>query len=102
MLRKPSPKTPAQAKTLSKPAAEAIAYAGLSMLADEPERMARFFSLSGIDPRHIRKLAGTPAFQAAVLDHIRRDETLLLAFCANHRIDPLDVGRAERLLTGGR
>ena len=102
MLRKPLPKTYAQRLTLSQPAAEAIAYAGLTMLAGEPERMARFFSLSGIDPAEIRQLAGTPAFQASVLDHIRGDESLLLAFCANQNIDPLDVGRAEALLSGRR
>ena len=81
-------------------AARSIAFGGLGMLAEDPDRIARFFNLSGLDPAQIRELAGTPAFQAAVLAHIRADETLLLTFAANQAIDPEDVGRAEHLLSG--
>ena len=87
---------------LNRQDAEAIAFAGLSMLAAEPERMMRFFSLSGLDPANIRELARLPAFQAAVLAHIRGDESLLLAFAANQGIDPVDVGKAEAVLSGER
>jgi hypothetical protein len=80
--------------------AEAIAYAGLAMLAGEQERMGRFFGLSGLDPAQIRELAPTAAFQTALIAHIRGDESLLLAFAANQGLDPAQVGQAEQLLSG--
>lgn len=80
--------------------AEAIALAGLTMLAGEPERMGRFFGLSGLDPAEIRQLATSAAFQTAVLAHIRGDESLLLAFAANQALDPAQVAQAEAILSG--
>jgi len=85
---------------LSQDDAESIAYAGLAMMAGEPERMARFMSLSGLDPAQIRQLAATRAFQTAILAHIRGDESLLLAFAANQGIDPSQVELAEVVLSG--
>ena len=87
-------------QALTSDRAEAIALAGLSMLAGDPERIARFFALSGLDPADIRQLAMSATFQCAVLAHIRGDETLLLAFAANQDIDPLAIGEAERILSG--
>ena len=78
--------------------AEAIATAGLAALAENPERIARFFALSGLDPSQIRTLAPLPDFQAAVLAHIRADESLLLTFAANLGIDPPRIEQAETLL----
>jgi len=80
--------------------AETIALSGLAMLADAPERMGRFFELSGLDATQIRELATTAAFQTAVLAFIRSDESLLLAFASNLGIDPARVADAEVLLSG--
>lgn len=80
--------------------AEAIALAGLAVLADQPERIGRFLSVSGVAPGDIRTLAATSAFQAAVLTHIRADESLLLVFAAQLDIDPATVGDAEAKLSG--
>lgn len=87
-------------QAVSREDAEALAMAGLGMLAEDPARIARFFSLSGLDPSQIRELALTPAFQTAVLTHIRGDESLLLAFAANLGIDPARIADAELLLSG--
>ena len=83
---------------MSREDAEAIALAGLGVLAEDPSRIGRFFSLSGLDPSQIRELALTPAFQTAVLTHIRADESLLLTFAANLGIEPAKVAAAETLL----
>ena len=89
-------------QAVSREDAEGLAMAGLGMLAEDPARMARFFSLSGLDPSQIRELALTPAFQTAVLTHIRSDESLLLTFSANLGIEPTQVADAEALLSGQR
>ncbi len=82
--------------------AQAIALAGLAVLADQPERIGRFLSVSGVAPGDIRALAGTAAFQTAVLTHIRADESLLLVFAAQLGIDPARIGEAEAQLSGNR
>ena len=89
-------------RRLSQEDAEAIAVAGLALLANEPERLDRFLALSGLVPTEIRALAATAAFQAAVLAHIRADESFLLMFAANIGIPPELVGQAEALLGGSR
>ena len=87
-------------QAMSREEAEAIALAGLATLAQDPNRIARFFALSGLEPSQIRELATTPSFQTAVLGHFRGDESLLLVFAANLGIDPARVADAEALLSG--
>ncbi len=80
--------------------AEAIGLAALGFLAEEPQRLERFLSLSGMDAGDLSAQAGEPQMQAALLDHILEDETLLLVFAADKRIDPEQVGPARALLAG--
>ena len=82
--------------------AQAIAFAGLALLADQPERIGHFLSVSGVAPGDIRTLAGTSAFQTAILSHIRADESLLLVFAAQLGVDPARISEAEAQLSGGR
>ena len=81
-------------------AAENLAVAALGFIAAEPERLGRFLALSGIGPDSIRAAAREPQFLAGVLDHINSDERLLLAFAAEHDIDPEAVMRARDALAG--
>ena len=87
-------------RTILTEEAQAIAMAGLAMLADQPERMARFLAVSGVEPAQIRGLAETADFQAAILGHIRSDESLLLVFVAQLGIEPIRVSEAEASLGG--
>ena len=80
--------------------AETIAAAGLTLLAEVPERAGRFLALSGLDPANLRQIASTAAFQCAVLTHIRGDESLLLVLAARLGIDASRIADAERLLSG--
>src|SRR5499433_3948160 len=83
-------------------AAEALAIAALGFIAGEPDRLGRFLAVTGIGPDSIRAAAREPRFLAGVLDHVAADEQLLLAFAAEHEIDPDALMRARELLAGRR
>ena len=80
--------------------AEALAVAGLSFLAGEPERLGRFLALSGLGPHQLRTAAAEPEFLAGVLEHIAADEQLLLAFAVHASLEPKEIERARLLLAG--
>jgi hypothetical protein len=93
-LAKPMP------KTFDPDTAAAIAFKALAFLAADGDRLGRFMALTGIDPGAIRILARESSFQAAVLEHLLADETLLLQFCENEAIGAELPGLALRLLAG--
>lgn len=72
----------------------------LRLLAEEPERLARFMTLSGLGPADLRRLAAEPAFLGSVLSYVREDESLLLVLAAQLGVDPMAFAVAERALTG--
>ena len=80
--------------------AEALAAEGLGFLASDMERLEPFLSLTGLDPRNLRKAAAEPGFLAGVLDHIAGNERLLLVFAAESGRRPEDIARAHALLAG--
>ena len=82
-------------------AAEMLAIAALSFIAEEPERLAAFLSASGLTVERLRESAGTAGFLAGVLDHMLADESLLMAFADQAAIDPADIARARGALGGG-
>ena len=82
-------------------AASALAIAALRFIAEEPERLRIFLSLTGIDPQAIRAAAREPGFLLGVLDHLAGNESLLLAFARESEIDPEDVRVARTVLAGG-
>jgi hypothetical protein len=75
--------------------AEAMAITALTFLAADGARLSRFLDMTGIDPADLRRLAESPAFFGAILDHLLADEALLLAFCANHHIRPEGIAQAR-------
>jgi hypothetical protein len=87
-------------RKMTKDEAEEIATAGFGVLAEEPERTARFLNLSGLDPGQLRSIAGTTEFHLAVLEYVRRDESLLLVLAARLGIDAARIEMAERELAG--
>ena len=80
--------------------AAAISLRALGFLVADSDRLGRFMALTGIEPAAIRTLAPERSFQAAVLEHLLADETLLLQFCENEAIDAELPGLARRLLAG--
>lgn len=89
-------------KLLTIEAAETIGLQVLAFLAEDPERLGRFLSLTGIGPGEIRGAAGDPAFLAAVIGHLREDESLLLVFASTVNLPAEQLGEAEALLRGAR
>ena len=61
---------------MSPEAAEALAIQALSFLAEDSERLTRFFSVTGLDPAGIREASTAPGFLAGVLAYIASDEAL--------------------------
>jgi hypothetical protein len=84
----------------SKEAAETLAIQALGFLAEEPERLEAFLSVTGIAHEDIRQAAREPGFLAGVLDHMLADETLLMAFADSAGLDPASIARARRALGG--
>jgi len=84
----------------SREVAEELAIQALTFIADDPERLDRFLSLTGIGAGEIRAAATSPHFLAGVLDHMLGDEGLLIAFADSAGIDPTDIARARASLGG--
>lgn len=78
--------------------AETLALQGLTFLASDPLRLSRFMSLTGINPEELKSWAKAPRLQAAVLDHLLGDESLLLVFTAEAGLDPQSIAPARQLL----
>ncbi len=100
MARFPSRQTKRQRDAAQTEAATALAIAALSFIADDPERLGRFLSLTGIDPQMIRAAAQEPGFLLGVIDHLAADESLLLGFAQEHEINPDEVRVARSVLAG--
>ena len=79
--------------------AERLAIEGLSFIAGDENRFARFLAVTGYDPKAIRAEAGSPDFLAGVLDFLLSDESQLLVFASHSGTDPALVGEAKRALT---
>ncbi len=78
--------------------AEAIALHALTFLASDGQRLGRFLSLTGIGPDELRAWAEAPHLQAAVLEHMLADESLLLVFASQTGAQPDEIGPAHALL----
>ena len=78
--------------------ANEIALKSLAFLAEDAQRLQHFMAQTGIDVDTLRHDAGAPYLQAAVLDYLARDESLLLVFAANSGTDPANVVPALHVL----
>ena len=67
--------------------AEAIAIAALSYLSGDCDRFDRFLGMTGLSVEDLRQAAGESGFLAGVLAYLMADESLLLAFAADHDLD---------------
>jgi hypothetical protein len=79
-----------------------LAIQVLAFIAEEPERLGAFLTVTGIPSERIRDAAGEPRFLVGVLEHMLGDESLLMAFADSAGIDPASVARARHTLGGAR
>ena len=78
--------------------AETLALQGLTFLASDGQRLARFLELTGIGPPELRSWAETPRLQIAVLEHLLADESLLLVFASEAGCAPEACSKALAIL----
>jgi Protein of unknown function (DUF3572) len=81
-------------------AAENQAISMLGFLAADPDRLAKFLSLTGVNPADIRSLMKDRGFWLAIIDHYFEDESLLMAYCAENGMMPPALVKLRQGLTG--
>jgi hypothetical protein len=74
---------------------DTIAVEALTYLASEPEHLARFFEITGLAPKDLRKTAGTRGFNVNLLEFLCADEALLRNFAARNGQDPAAIDAAR-------
>lgn len=85
---------------LSRDDAETLAIQAIGFLAEDPRRMGRFLSLTGMEPDTLIAGAETAPVQVAVLDYLLGDESLLMVFSGHAGLSPEAVPAARALLEG--
>jgi hypothetical protein len=85
-------------KVINSEAAETLALQALTFLLSEPQRLSRFLSLTGMGPETMRAAATSPELQAATLEYLLSDESLLLTFCQEAGVDPVTIAPIHELL----
>jgi hypothetical protein len=78
--------------------AEGLALQALTFLLSDAQRLSRFMSLTGIGPGDIRTAAATSDLQAATLEYMLSDESLLLMFCQEAGVNPMIIAPARDIL----
>ncbi|WP_022712319.1 DUF3572 domain-containing protein [Pseudochrobactrum sp. AO18b] len=81
--------------------AENLAIEALVFLAQQPDLMNRFLSLTGIEVSSIREAAGEPAFLTGVLQFYLAHEPTLMQFCEATGHVPESMNQALRFLPNG-
>lgn len=82
--------------------AETLALEALTFVAGSTIDLARFVENSGITTDELRVRAEEPTVLAAVLAFLLADDERLLAFCAEHGVEPKEVHWAEHALQQSR
>jgi hypothetical protein len=85
-------------KALSRDDAETIALRAIAFLAEDPRRIGRFLSLTGMEPETLMAGAESTPVQVAVLDYLLSDESLLMVFSGHAAIPPEGISIARSLL----
>ena len=84
---------------LTQDASQLIAIKGLQYLAGDEQQLSRFLALSGCQPADLRINAQSPEFLGGVLEFFLGHEPTLLAFCAQHSVEPEAIAAAHQSLT---
>ena len=75
--------------------AEILALEALAWLAGQPDAVAKFLTISGLEASDLRLAVGDAGLQGSVLDFLLADEKLLLDFCQNASLKPQAVHTAR-------
>lgn len=86
---------------LTRERAEILALEALAWLVGQPDAIARFLTISGVEASDLRLAVGDAGLQASVLDYLLGHENLLLDFCQSASLKPQEVHTARYRLEGG-
>ncbi|MEP6831643.1 MAG: DUF3572 family protein [Rhizomicrobium sp.] len=78
--------------------AEILALEALAWLAGQPDGIARFLTVSGLEAADLRRAVGDRDLLGSLLDFLLANEPLLLEFCQNASMSPPAVHKARFLL----
>lgn len=65
----------------------------LGQLAEDPQQLAEFMTLTGYSPQALRSAVGSNQLGRGLIDYFAANEPLLLALCANNNLKPDDFMR---------
>jgi hypothetical protein len=94
------PKVAAAPRRINRDLADQMAIQALGFLAEDPDRLGRFFDITGLTIQTLRQVAGTSSFTSSLLDYLGSDEALLRAFAERNGYDPAEVDAARLPLSG--
>lgn len=89
---------PAKTSAATADDAEALAARALGVVAEDPARLVRFMTDTGLAPSDLRARAGDRDVLVAVLEHVAGDESLLLVVTATLGIKPETLMHALHML----
>ncbi len=78
--------------------AETMALNMIAFLMADEERADGFFGTTGLSPDDLRAGVGQPAFLGGVMDYLLEREDLLVSFCEDNKIDPMQPMRIRQIL----
>ena len=76
------------------PDPEVVAISALAFFAEDPKRLERFLSLTGLRPESLRREASDAGFLSGGMQQVVGWEPWLLEFAAHAGLAPADVIRA--------
>ena len=82
-------------------AARDLAETAFGFLAEDPERLSRFASVTGFDIANARHAVAEPGFHAGVLGYLLSDEAVLLDCAGAVEVAPVSFALAYRAIPGG-
>lgn len=89
---------PDQTRERQRERAETMAINMIEFLMGDEDRADGFFGTTGLSPDDLRASVGQPAFLGGVMDYLLSREDLLVAFCEEREIDPIQPIRIRQLL----
>jgi len=87
-------------ETLERERAEILSLEALAWLAGQPDAIAKFLTISGLEASDLRRAVEDSGLQSSVLDFLLADEKLLLEFCQSASLKPQAVHAARYWLGG--
>lgn len=73
--------------------AESLAGLCLGQLAEDPQQLAEFMTITGYSPAALRSAVGTDHLGRGLIDYFANNEPLLLTLCANNSLKPEEFMR---------